>query len=160
MIDYFDYAVRLLPGLAIVGGLVGARLQILENRRVAANTIAKNHYREFLELLLANADIAYAGVTDESFSLLRKDLPKYRRYRMLFTNMVFAMQEIYLAMDMEKNQHWKQTVINFVALFRCLIISDETFPPSLRAGLDPGFVAFMMETASKQEHAMAAAGVA
>jgi hypothetical protein len=79
---------------------------------------------------------------------------------MLFTNMVFAMQEIYLAMDMEKNQHWKQTVINFVALFRCLIISDETFPPSLRAGLDPVFVAFMMETASKQEHAMAAAGVA
>jgi hypothetical protein len=137
MTDYFDYAVRLLPGLAILGGLLGARLQVLENRRVAANTIAKNHYREFLELLLKNADIAYAGVNDESFSLLRKDPAKYRRYRMLFTNMVFAMQEIYLAMDMEKNQHWKQTVINFVALFRCLIISDETFPPSLRAGLDP-----------------------
>jgi hypothetical protein len=160
MTDYFDYAVRLLPGLAILGGLLGARLQVLENRRVAANTIAKNYYREFLELLLKNADIAYAGVNDESFSLLRKDPAKYRRYRMLFTNMVFAMQEIYLAMDMEKNQHWKQTVINFVALFRCLIISDETFPPSLRAGLDPVFVAFMMETASKQEHAMAAAGVA
>jgi len=160
MIDYFDYAVRLLPGLAIVGGLVGARLQILENRRVAANTIAKNHYREFLELLLANADIAYAGVTDESFSLLRKDLPKYRRYRMLFTNMVFAMQEIYLAMDMEKNQHWKLTVMNFVTLFRCLIISDETFPPSLRAGLDSAFVSFMLESASNQEHAMAVAGIA
>jgi hypothetical protein len=25
MTDYFDYAVRLLPGLAILGGLVGAR---------------------------------------------------------------------------------------------------------------------------------------
>jgi hypothetical protein len=71
MTDYFDYAVRLLPGLAILGGLLGARLQVLENRRVAANTIAKNYYREFLELLLKNADIAYAGVNDESFSLLR-----------------------------------------------------------------------------------------
>jgi hydroxymethylpyrimidine pyrophosphatase-like HAD family hydrolase len=155
MIDYFDYAVRLLPGLAIVGGLVGARLQILENRRVAANTIAKNHYREFLELLLKNADIAYGGVNDESFSLLRKDPAKYRRYRMLFTNMVFAMQEMYFAMDIENNEHWKRTVINFITLFKCLIISDEEFPPSLRAGLHPAFVGFMMETASKQGHAMA-----
>jgi hypothetical protein len=158
--NLLDTFIKILPGLAILGGLIGAKIQLNANKRQTQITIAKNHYREMLELFLKNSDVLYRGAKDDDFSALVKDTPNYRRYRMLFTNMVFALQEIYFALDIEKDMHWKYTIANFISLFRCLIISDEAFPPSVRATLDPKFLKFIVQVASSQEHPFAKTSLA
>jgi len=63
--SWFDYFVRLLPAVAVIGGLIGARMQLAENRRQNSIAIAKNYYREMLELFQNNTDILYAGINEE-----------------------------------------------------------------------------------------------
>jgi hypothetical protein len=48
-----------------------------------------------LEVFSNNTDILYLGQNPTSFAELKKDVPRYRRYRMLFTLMGFALQETY-----------------------------------------------------------------
>jgi len=147
-----DAILRLLPALAIVGGIFIARMQIAAARRATAITIAKNHYRKILGLLLKHSDIVYRGATEEALALLQEDTPNYRKYRWLFTNMAFAMQELYFSIDLKKQPHWEKTIANFIALFRAFINSETTFSPAIRTTLDPAFLKYMLDVASKQEH--------
>jgi hypothetical protein len=155
LMSWFDYFVRLLPALAVIGGLIGARMQLAENRRQNSIAIAKNYYREMLELFQNNTDILYAGINEEAMSRLEEDLANYRRYRLLFTNMIFALQEVYLALDIDHNEHWRNTVSNFVLLFKYFIISEVRFTAGMRATLDDRFLAYVMAVVAKAEHPLA-----
>jgi|EndMetStandDraft_8_1072994.scaffolds.fasta_scaffold12625_3 hypothetical protein len=128
-LDYFDLLVRLLPGGVFIAVLIAARLQILAARRATATTIAKNHYRKMLALFLEHSEIVYRGATGEALTSLQEDPPSYRKYRMLFTNMAFAMQELYFSIDLEKQPHWERIIANFIALFRGFINSEKAFAP-------------------------------
>ncbi len=150
--DYFDVVAKLLPGTVFIAVLIAARLQILAASRATATTIAKNHYRKMLGLFLKHSEILYRGATNEALASLQQDPPNYRKYRMLFTNMAFATQELYFAIDLEKQPHWNRTIANFIALFRGFINRDEAFSPPIRATLHPDFLRFMLDVASKQEH--------
>jgi len=99
--EIIDFLLKLAPAASIVGGILAARVQLRSNRQINAVMIAKNHYREMLDAFLKNSDILYLGSNPTSFAELKKDIPRYRRYRTLFTLMSFAMQELYLAMDLE-----------------------------------------------------------
>ena len=96
-----------------------ARVQLRSNRQINAVMIAKNHYREMLDAFLKNSDILYLGSNPTSFAELKKDIPRYRRYRTLFTLMSFAMQELYLAMDLKRNVAYWQILLQRSKIGRC-----------------------------------------
>jgi hypothetical protein len=90
--ETIEFLLKLAPAASIFWGIFAARVQLRNNRQINAETIAKNHYREMLDSFLENADILFLGTNPTSFTELKKDIPRYRRYRMLFTLMAFAMQ--------------------------------------------------------------------
>jgi hypothetical protein len=153
--EIIEFLLKLAPAASIVGGIFAARVQLRNNRQINAETIAKNHYREMLELFLKNTDIVYLGSNTTSFSELKKDIPRYRRYRMLFTLMVFAMQELYLAMDLKHEKNWEHMIRMFNSLFRHFILSPEDFTPYMQQALKPNFLAFMIDSAQNFEHSVA-----
>ena len=153
--EIVDVLIKLAPAVSIVGGIFAARITFRNNRQLNSETIAKNHYREALEQLLRNTDIAYRGVTAEGFAELKRDAPAYRRYRMLSTMVSFALQELYLAMDLRQDRHWEQTVRVFLSMFRHYLLSDTDFPDYLQRCLDPRFRAFVMDAAKNFEHVTA-----
>ena len=152
--EIIDFLLKLAPAASIVGGIFAARVQLRNNRRINAETIAKNHYREMLELFLKNTDIVYLGSNPTSFSELKKDILRFRRYRMLFTVMVFAMQELYLAMDLKREKSWEHMIRLFSSLFRQFILSPEDFTPYMQQALKPSFIAFMIDSARNFEHSV------
>jgi hypothetical protein len=152
MIGYWlDWIAKLLPAAAIIVAVFVARMQLRAARRATAMTIAKNHYRKMLAIFQENTDILYSGTSAESLEALKKERDKYLRYRMLFTNMSFACQELFLVVDIEKDKHWANTLRIFSALFGGFINSDE-FSPTMQATLHPKFLAFMKEAAGGLEH--------
>lgn len=158
--EIIEFFVKLAPAASIVGGIFAARVQLRNNRQMNAETIPKNHYREMLDAFLKNTDILFLGTNPTSFTELKKDIPRYRRYRMLFTLTVFAMQELYLAMDLRREKHWEHTIRVFISLFKHFILSPEDCTPYQQKALTPGFVAFMMDTAQNFDHSMARTSVA
>ena len=70
--EIIDYLIKLAPAASIVGGIFAARAQLRNNRRINAERIAKNHYREMLDAFLTNADIVYLGLNPASFAELKK----------------------------------------------------------------------------------------
>jgi len=158
--EMIDYLIKLAPAASIVGGIFAARAQLRNNRRINAETIAKNHYREMLDAFSKNSDIVYMGSNAASFAELKKDIPRYRRYRLLFTLMVFAMQEMYLAMDLKREKNWEHTIRVFISLFKHFILSPEDYTPYQHRALTPIFLAFLMDTARNFEHSMARTSVA
>ena len=150
--EIIDYLIKLAPAASIVGGILAARVQLRNNRQLNAETIAKNHFREMLEAFSKNTDILYLGTNPTSFAELKKDIPRYRRYRMLFTLMVFALQETYLAMDLEREKNWEQMIRVFISLFRSFILSPEDYTPYMEQAMTPSFHAFLMDTAKNFEH--------
>jgi hypothetical protein len=150
--EFFDVFAKVAPAASIVAGLLAARVTFRNNRQISAEAIAKNHYREALEQMTNNAEIYYRGVTPTGFEELKRDLPAYRKYRMLATVMGFALQEIYLAIDLEKDKHWEQTVRVFLSMFKHYFASEADFPTALQQCLDPRFWAFLKETVQIHEH--------
>jgi hypothetical protein len=157
--EIIDYLIKLAPAASIIGGIFAARAQLRNNRRINAETIAKNHYREMLDAFLKNADIVYLGTNPVAIAELKKDIPRYRRYRLLFTLMVFAMQEIYLTMDLKREKNWEHVIRVFISLFKHFILSPEDFTPYQQPSLTPRFLAFLMDTARSFDHAMAQTSV-
>jgi hypothetical protein len=149
---WLDWLAKLLPAAAIIAAMFVARLQLRAARRATAITIAKNHYRKMLGIFQKNTDILYSGTSPEAFAALKKDREKYLRYRMLFTNMSFACQEIFFAIDTKKEAHWAYTLRAFITLFREFINSPEDVMPYIQATLHPKFLEFMMTTASEHKH--------
>lgn len=80
------------------------------------------------------------GATAEALASLQEDIPNYRKYTMLFTNMAFAMQELYFAIDLKQQPHWERTIANFIALFRGFINGEKAFAPAIRATLHSDFL--------------------
>jgi hypothetical protein len=124
-------------------------------RRATTITIAKNHYRKMLSLFQENTDILYRGTTPEGFSKLKTEPGAYLRYRMLSTNMSFACQEMFLAIDIEKEKHWGNALRAFIYLFREYLNSKEDLGPFMWSTLHPRFVKFVRETALEQSHPVA-----
>ncbi|WP_369720063.1 hypothetical protein AB8Z38_22955 [Bradyrhizobium sp. LLZ17] len=91
-------------------------------------------------------------MTKAGFEELKGDLPAYRKYRMLATIIGFALQEIYLAIDLQKDKHWEQTVRVFLSMFKHYFSSEADFPAALQQCLDPRFWAFMRDTVHVHEH--------
>jgi hypothetical protein len=158
--EIIEFFLKLAPAASIVGGILAARVQLRNNRQMNAETIAKNHYREMLDAFLKNTDILFLGTNPTSFTDLKKDIPRYRRYRMLFTLMLFAMQELYLALDLKREKNWEHTIRVFISLFKHFILSPEDYTPSQHKVLTPEFLAFMMDAAQNFEHSMAHTSVA
>jgi hypothetical protein len=158
--EIIEFFLKLAPAASIVGGIFAARVQLRNNRQMNAETIAKNHYREMLDAFLKNTDILFLGTNPTSFAELKKDIPRYRRYRMLFTLMVFAMQELYVALDLRRQKNWEHTIRVFISLFKHFILSPHDYTPSQHKSLTPEFLAFMMDTAQNFEHSMAQTSVA
>ena len=157
--EIIDYLIKLAPAASIIGGIFAARAQLRNNRRINAETIAKNHYREMLDAFLKNADIVYVGLNPASFAELKKDIPSYRRYRLLFTVMVFAMQKIYLTVDLKREKNWEHATRVIISLFKHFILSPEDYTPYQQPAVTPGFGAFLMDTARNFDHAMARTSV-
>jgi hypothetical protein len=158
--EIVDFLIKLAPAASIVGGILAARVQLRNNRQINAELIAKNHYREMLDAFLKNPDLIYLGSNPTSFAELKKDIPRYRRYRMLFSLMAFAMQELYLAMDLKREKNWEHMIRVFVSLFKHFILSPEDFTPYLQQALKPAFLAFVSDTARNYEHSAARTDVA
>jgi hypothetical protein len=130
--EIIDFLLKLAPAASIVGGILAARVQLKNNRQINAETIAKNHYREMLDAFLKNTDILLLGSNAAAFAELKKDIPRYRRYRMLFTLMAFAMQELYLAMDLKREKNWEHMIRVFISLFKHFILSPEDYTPYMQ----------------------------
>ena len=113
--EIIDFLLKLAPAASIVGGILAARVQLRSNRQINAVMIAKNHYREMLDAFLKSSDILYLGSNPTSFAELKKDIPRYRRYRTLFTLMSFAMQELYLAIDLKREKNWEHMIRVFIS---------------------------------------------
>jgi hypothetical protein len=158
--EFIDYLIKLAPAASIIGGIFAARAQLRNNRQINAETIAKDHYREMLDAFLKNTDVLWLGTNQASFVELKKDIPRYRRYRLLFTLMAFAMQEMYLAMDLKREKSWEHMIRVFISLFKHFILSPEDYTAYQQRTLTPNFLAFMMDTARNFEHSMAQTSVA
>ena len=144
--DAFDVAVRLTPALSVVAAILLARRQLNAVRRATALTIAKNHYRECLQMLFHHADLASAGISAESLDVLRRDVRRYRRYRWLFTVMCFSFQEVYVALNDDTSF---LNAIKFISkIFSPFILSDEHFTPAQQHTLRPDFLRFLKEAAA------------
>jgi hypothetical protein len=100
-------------------------------------------------------DILYRGTTPDGFAKLKADTASYLRYRMLSTNMTFACQEMFLAIDIEKEKHWGNALRAFIYLFREFLNSHEDLNPFMWSTLHPRFVEFMRKTALEQSHPVA-----
>jgi hypothetical protein len=74
--------------------------------------------------------------------------------------MSFAMQELYLAMDLKHEKHWEHMIRMFISLFRNFILSPEDYNPYSHQALTPSFLAFLMDTAQNFEHSAAPTSVA
>jgi hypothetical protein len=148
---WLDWIAKLLPAVAIIVAVLVARMQLRAARRATATTIAKNYYRKMLGIFQQNTDILYSGTTPEALTSLMKDREKYLRYRMLFTNMSFACQEIFLVVDIEKDKHWANTLRVFSTLFGGFINSGE-FSEAMQGTLHPRFLTFMKQAASSAHH--------
>ena len=74
--------------------------------------------------------------------------------------MSFAMQELYLAMDLKREKNWEHMIRVFISLFRNFILSPEDYGPYNQQALTPSFLAFLMDTAQNFEHSAARTSVA
>jgi hypothetical protein len=155
IVYWLDWATKLLPAIAIIVVVLVARTQLRAARRATAITIAKTHFRKMLVLFLENTDILYGGTTPERFAELKADTSAYLRYRMLSTNMTFACQEMFLAIDIEKEKHWGNALRALISLFREFLNSSEDLNPFMWSTLHPRFVEFMQKTALEQSHPVA-----
>jgi hypothetical protein len=147
--DIADIAFKLTPAVSILGGIVAARLQILNLRRVHAQTIAKNHFRELLEAFSKNSDVLLKGMTDQSLSDLRRHPQEYLRYTVMYATCMFAMQEIFTAIDINREKNWANTIRSLCAIFKPFILADGV---AFRESVDPKFRSWVLDALHDFEH--------
>ena len=151
----FDVIVKLAPAASIIAAIVAARFTFRNNRRLNAEIIAKNHYREMLRVFQSNTDILYRGMNEASYTQLKTDVENYRRYRILFSITAFAMQELYFAVDHKKEPHWVHMIRVSTSFFRHYVTSLEDYPEFMRQQFDPRFMAFLVESATTHSSPLA-----
>ena len=156
-----DVLAKLLPAGAIIGAVFGGRAQIRAARRANAVTIAKNHYREALDLFIKNSDIIYLGAKEDTYRELTANVPLMRRYRWLFVTAIFSLQELYnvFAVGEQKDPYWGRTIIVIGSVFRCHLLSQEHFPEYIRSGYNPAFLSYLVEGVQSNVHPAAASAL-
>src|SRR3954447_5485341 len=70
-----DFLLKLALAASIIAAIIAAGITFRNNRRLNAQRIAKNHYREMLELFLRNSDVLYLGANRDSYSRLKAGSP-------------------------------------------------------------------------------------
>lgn len=145
-------AVKLTPAVSIVGGLLAARAQLRNNRRLNAEMIAKNHFRKMLREFRRQPDLLFAGITQSALEDLRPNIPKYRRYALLYATCMFSMQEVFLAIDLKKEKNWANTIRNFCSIFKPFLQTDGV---AFEVDVDPAFLAWVREAVRDFEHPFA-----
>ena len=145
-------AVRLTPAVSIVGGLLVARAQLRNSRRINAEMIAKNHFRKMLREFRRQPDLLFAGITDSALEELRPNIPMYRRYALLYATCMFSMQEVFLAIDIKKEKNWANTIRNFCSIFKPFLQSDGV---AFEIDVDPAFLAWVREAVRDFDHPFA-----
>lgn len=108
-----------------------------------------------MEQLLLNTDVLYRGVKAEGYAELRNDIAPFRRYRLLATHTCFALQELYLSINLRYDQNREQTVRVFLGMFRHYLLSEADFPKALQLYLEPHFQEFMFESCRASDHVSA-----
>lgn len=155
--DAFEIFAKLLPGASLIAAIFLANRQLQSSRRATAITIAKNHYRKLLSICTDNADIVYRGATAAALADLKSDVARYKKYRWLVTQALFALQEIYFAIP--DDEHWRKTIRIIGSNFRAFILSDEELPPRQKASWHPAFMEFLIHELERFEHPIVALGV-
>lgn len=155
--EAFDLFAKLLPGASIIAAILLARRQLQAARRATAVTIAKTHYREFITLAMINSDITVRGATPEALEELKNDPSKYRRYRWLATQALFALQEIYFAIPEDK--YWRRTIVVIASNFRAFILSPIELPPRQREGWHTEFMDYVTTSLVNFTHPVVSLGV-
>jgi hypothetical protein len=145
-------AVKLTPAVSIVGGLLAARAQLRNNRRLNAEMIAKNHFRKMLREFRRQPDLLFAGITEPALEALRSNIPEYRRYALLYATCMFSMQEVFLAIDLKKENNWANTIRNFCSIFKPFLQTDGA---AFEVDVDPAFLAWVREAVKDFEHPFA-----
>lgn len=140
--DVLDVLIKLSPALTIIVGLFAAQVQWRRQRHLNAQLIAKNHYRKMLEQLTKHTALLARGYTPELLEELREDRIEYGRYKFLFAQVSFALQEIYFATDPAHEKHWGQVIRLFFDLFQPFMQSQE-FKERMAISVDPKFAAFI-----------------
>ncbi len=160
ILTLIDILAKFLPVIAILVAIVVARAQLKSARRATAVTIAKNHYRQTMELFTKNSDILFLGVKQQPYEMLVQNIDLMRRYRWLFSLSLFSLQELYdvfVAEDQEdqkdqKDKHWARTIIVVASLFRCHLLSSENFPEYIRSAYNPEFLRYVLDGMKENEH--------
>lgn len=140
--DVFDVLIKLSPALTIIFGLFAAQVQWRRQRHLNAQLIAKNHYRKMLEQLTKHTALLARGSTPELLEELRNDRIEYGRYKFLFAQVSFALQEIFFATDPAHEKHWAQVIRVFFEPFLPFMQSQE-FKDRMAISVDPKFAAFI-----------------
>lgn len=140
--DVFDVLIKLSPALTIIFGLFAAQVQWRRQRHLNAQLIAKNHYRKMLEQLTRHTALLARGTTPELLDELRNDRIEYGRYKFLFAQVSFALQEIFFATDPAHEKHWEQAIRVFFEPFLPFMQSQE-FKERMAISVDPRFAAFI-----------------
>ena len=156
-----DLIAKLLPAGAILSAVFVARAQMGAVRRASAVTIAKNHYREALELFIKNSDIIFLGTKEESYLQLTENVPLMRRYRWLANTALFALQELYnvFVVGDQKDPYWGRTIIIIASVFRCHLLSQEHFPDYIRSGYNPAFLKYVVDGVQSNVHPVASSAL-
>ncbi len=158
--------IPLAPALAVILSVATAiylaRRQQAALSRANAISIAKNHYKDWLSICIKNSDVIFYGSRKESYEKLVQDQELFRRYRWVFTSMMFALQEVYQTFSKPENysESWLNMVSVNSALCKFHVLSDQGLKGPTQAVYDPKFVKFVIESLEKTEHVSARSSVA
>ncbi len=154
ILTLIDILAKFLPVIAVLVAIIVAKAQLKAARRATAVTIAKNHYRQTMELFTKNSDILFLGVKQEPYERLVQNIDMMRRYRWLFSLTLFSLQELYdvFVAEDQKEKHWARTIIIVASLFRCHLLSTENFPEYIRSAYKPEFLRYVLDGMKENEH--------
>ncbi len=144
-----DVAVKLAPALSILGGILAARAQLKNNRRINAEMIAKDHFRRMLREFSKQPELLFAGLTEAALDELRSNPPLYRRYAMMYAICMFSMQEVFLAIDIKREKNWANTIRNFCAIFKPFLMTDGA---AFAGNVNPNFLTWVREAIRDFDH--------
>lgn len=157
-VEFWNLLSTLVPLVTLCAGVFLAYKQLKQSSRDVKVSIAKNHYRDTLNLFLENSDVVYLGTNAVSYGNLVKDISAFRRYRWLFSITMFALQELYqvFVAGPMKDKHWEKTILIIASVFKEHFNSETNFPDYIRNGYNKSFLEFVSAGIQKMEHPTAA----
>lgn len=147
----------LTTGIPLAGVFIGALLAYKQLKQSALDSkvsIAKNHYRDTLNLFLQHTDIVYLGTNAASYEKLTTDTKAFRRYRWLFTIVMFSLQELHQVFvdGPMKDKKWERTILIIASVFKEHFNSQQNFPAYIRSGYNSAFLEFVADGIASMQH--------